>query len=161
MTKLIIKYALILFVALSGLKFLEYQFFSYKMSLESYLGIIAGIFLLAGIIIASYWAKYSQQDKHSPTDKDIQRKALNEQNNSSTEQSIAGQIDQQKLSEFSEREQQVLQLLCHGYTNKEIAQSLEISPNTVKTHMSRLFSKLGVSNRTQASSEAKLLKLII
>jgi len=149
MSKLITKYALILFLALSGMKFLEYQFFSYKMSLEIYLAIIASVFLVAGILIAKYW--FQLRDKQP---------SIQYQNNEEFGQPISTSIDEKRLEQFSIREQQVLSLLCHGYTNKEIAKSLDISPNTVKTHLSKLFSKLGVSNRTQALSEAKLLKII-
>ncbi len=53
----IIKYGLILFVALSGLKLLEFQFFSYKMSLEIYLGTIAILFLLIGFVAAWFLTK--------------------------------------------------------------------------------------------------------
>lgn len=162
MTKLIIKYALILFVSLSLLKFLEFQFFSYKMSLETYLGIIAGVFLVAGIIISNFWSGYGRRDatkKHAQNEAQAQND--NERVNAATQHlDNTPPIDEDLLKQFSHREQQVLSLLCYGYTNKEIAKCLDISPNTVKTHLSKLFSKLGVSNRTQALSEAKLLKII-
>ena len=45
-------------------------------------------------------------------------------------------------------------LLRQGYTNREIAGRLYLSENTVKTHLRRLFHKLGVSNRTQAAMVA-------
>ena len=45
-------------------------------------------------------------------------------------------------------------LLRQGYTNREIAERLYLSENTVKTHLRRLFHKLGVSNRTQAAMVA-------
>jgi len=69
-------------------------------------------------------------------------------------------LDLDELSKFSKREQDVMQLLCHGYANKEIAQSLNISINTVKTHVSKVFSKLDVHNRTEALAEAKLLNIV-
>jgi DNA-binding NarL/FixJ family response regulator len=68
--------------------------------------------------------------------------------------------DQNLLAQFSKREQQLLVLLAKGYTNKEIAQVLHLSPNTIKTHLKSLFTKLQVSNRTQAAAEAKILNLI-
>ncbi|TQV81432.1 response regulator transcription factor [Aliikangiella coralliicola] len=135
MWRLILKYALILFAALSGFKFLEYQFFSHKMTLETYLVIIATIFLLLGFFVSRYFLL-----KASPADEP--------------------EIDLERLAEFSQREQEILLFLSHGYTNKEIAKSLDISPNTVKTHMSSLFGKLDVNNRTQAVAEAKSLRII-
>lgn len=133
MTKLIIKYGFILFLALGAFKFLEFQFFSHKMSLELYLGAVATAFLAIGYWVSRYLSKSSTQEP---------------------------EIDVDKLAQFSEREQEILLFLSQGYTNKEIAKSLGISPNTVKTHISKLFEKLEVNNRTQAVAEAKLLKLI-
>lgn len=62
--------------------------------------------------------------------------------------------------DFSEREAEVLLFLCHGYTNKEIAAQLLITTNTVKTHLKNIYTKLGVSNRTQAAAEAKMLNIV-
>ncbi len=53
--------------------------------------------------------------------------------------------------ELSARDSELLVLLRHGYTNREIGERLYLSENTVKTHLRRLFAKLGVSNRTQAA----------
>lgn len=57
-------------------------------------------------------------------------------------------------SPLSEREQQVLQLLADGRTNKEIAAQLFVSEATVKTHVENILRKLGVADRTQAVAEA-------
>ncbi|MEM7248162.1 MAG: response regulator transcription factor [Acidobacteriota bacterium] len=61
---------------------------------------------------------------------------------------------------ISEREHEVLELLADGHSNGEIAKQLHVSPNTVKTHLSRLYEKLEVSRRTQAVSKARSLRLI-
>jgi len=52
---------------------------------------------------------------------------------------------------LSKREIEVLQMLSCGSTNIEVAQSLHISPHTVKSHINHIFNKLGVNSRTQAS----------
>lgn len=137
MWRIIIKYGLLLFAALAAFKFLEYQFFSYKISLEIYLSIVATAFLTIGVFAARY---------------------LSNSNTSTDTNSFP--IDEERLAQLSQREQEILLFLAQGYTNKEIAKSLEISPNTVKTHLSKLFEKLEVSNRTQAVAESKLLNLI-
>ena len=50
---------------------------------------------------------------------------------------------------------QTLEQLCIGLSNKEIARNLDIQEVTVKLHVKNIFSKLGVSNRTQAALFAK------
>ena len=61
---------------------------------------------------------------------------------------------------ISERELEVLEQLAAGRSNKEIAQRLEVSPNTVKTHVARLFEKLGAKRRTQAILRARELGVL-
>jgi DNA-binding NarL/FixJ family response regulator len=55
---------------------------------------------------------------------------------------------------LTEREVEVLQLLAFGYTNRDIAQRLYISPDTVKTHLEHIYQKLGANDRTAAVAEA-------
>jgi LuxR family maltose regulon positive regulatory protein len=61
------------------------------------------------------------------------------------------------LDELSERELDVLQCLAQGMSNKEIADSLYVSLNTVKTHLKRIHSKLDVKNRTEAVARGREL----
>lgn len=51
---------------------------------------------------------------------------------------------------LSKRELEILELLSWGYCDKEIGCTLEISPRTVQTHISRIIVKLGARNRTSA-----------
>jgi DNA-binding CsgD family transcriptional regulator len=60
----------------------------------------------------------------------------------------------------TDREYEVLSLLAEGLANKEIARALDVSPNTVKTHVARLYEKLGAERRTQAVQKARELALI-
>ena len=66
---------------------------------------------------------------------------------------------QQSLG-LSDRELEVLSLIAAGQSNKEIARRLEVSPNTVKTHIANLFGKLGVQRRTEAILRARELGVI-
>ena len=59
------------------------------------------------------------------------------------------------FTNISGREMQTLEQLCIGLSNKEIARNLDIQEVTVKLHVKNIFSKLGVSNRTQAALFAK------
>lgn len=61
---------------------------------------------------------------------------------------------------ISGRECEVLEMLAAGHANKVIARQLDISPNTVKTHVSRLFEKLEVASRTQAIMKARELDIL-
>lgn len=61
---------------------------------------------------------------------------------------------------ISPRELEVLERLAAGLSNKEIADALGISLNTVKTHVARLFEKLGAVRRTDAIARARELGIV-
>ena len=55
----------------------------------------------------------------------------------------------EKKVDLTKKEKEIVGLICHGYRNKEIAQKLDISEQTVKSHCNRIFKKVGVSDRLQ------------
>jgi LuxR family maltose regulon positive regulatory protein len=61
---------------------------------------------------------------------------------------------------LTEREREVLRLLAAGLSNLEIGEKLNISLSTIKTHITRIYSKLGVSSRTQVIVRARELKIL-
>ena len=65
-----------------------------------------------------------------------------------------------KAETLTARELEVLQLLAFGRSNKDIADELDLSPDTVKTHLTHIFDKLGASDRTAAVAHALRRHLI-
>ena len=63
---------------------------------------------------------------------------------------MAGFKKGQILNELSAREMEVVEALCQGMSNKEMAESMVVSTETIKSHVSTVISKLGVKDRTQA-----------
>ena len=59
------------------------------------------------------------------------------------------------LPSLSPREREILRLLAEGYSNKEIAEKLVVSPSTVHTHRSNLMEKLELSNRRELIQYAR------
>ena len=67
-------------------------------------------------------------------------------------EAVEGRFD--AIESLTPREREVLGLLAQGYTNKEIAENLVISTNTVKRHLKSIFEKLGVNTRSAAAAKA-------
>jgi len=64
------------------------------------------------------------------------------------------------LPELTARENEVLEQIAYGYTNKEISCNLSISESTVENHIHHIYTKLGISNRAQAVVHAIQAKII-
>jgi len=70
--------------------------------------------------------------------------------NQSQSEAVNNANDEKKISSLTNRQREVLALVCKGSSNKEIARLLVLSENTVKIHVTAILKSLDVSNRTQA-----------
>lgn len=124
------------------LKLTEYRFMVLEHSVEIYAGLIAAIFAGLGIWLGLTLTR---------------RKAK-----SGTGSAAPFTPDAQRIGELgiTPRELEILGLIAAGLSNREIAGRLFVSENTVKTHSSRLFDKLGARRRTQAVQLGKQDHLI-
>jgi DNA-binding CsgD family transcriptional regulator len=136
MAKPVALYALALATGAFALEWLEYKYVTRAFATEIYVVLIALAFTGLGI-----WAGYRLTPKAAarPFERnEAARKALG----------------------LTDREFEVLERLAAGDANKEIARALDISPNTIKTHIANLFQKLEAERRTQAIQKARELRLI-
>lgn len=136
MGRTIILYALALGAAATALQWLEYRYLARTISTEIYI-----VLLAIGFIALGAWAghRLTAKQPRGPFAR-----------NEAAIRSLG----------LSARECEILDLLASGKTNKEIARRLGISPNTVKTHVARVYEKLGVQRRVVAIEKARLLALI-
>jgi NarL family two-component system response regulator LiaR len=146
MKKQIILYGLVCGLLVFLLDALEYRFVLRSHAFEIYAVCIALIFTALGIWLALKLTKPKVKTVIVEKEVPASNFVMNE---------IA-----LKETGISKRELEVLQLMQQGLSNKEIADTLFVSLNTIKTHTSNLFEKLEVSRRTQAIVKAKELKLI-
>ena len=129
------------------LKLIEYRFLVIERSIEIYGGLIAVMFAAVGIWVGLKLTRPKEtvlvKEVHVPVAESFIR-------------------DSAKLQQLgiTAREFEILQLIAGGMSNREIAEKLFVSENTVKTHSSRLFDKLSAKRRTQAVQIAKELRLI-
>ncbi|MEO1045490.1 MAG: response regulator transcription factor [Pseudomonadota bacterium] len=135
MLRSIVIYGLVLALGALALQWLEYRYTVQALSGSAYIVIIAFAFAFVGLWVGLRLTRSKAQD-FARNDKAMAALGI------------------------SAREYDVLALLGEGYTNKEIARCLDISPNTVKTHITNLFTKLEVTRRTQAISKARELRIL-
>ena len=134
-------------VLIALLKVLEYKHFVRAYPTEIYGGLVAVVFSAVGLYFGLRWAR----SKEVVVVKEVRV--------------AAGEpfvLDAEKLKELgiTQREHEILGLIAEGLSNREIGERLFVSENTVKTHSSRIFDKLGVNRRVQAVQKGKELGLI-
>jgi DNA-binding CsgD family transcriptional regulator len=129
------------------LKLVEYRFLVVEHSVEIYGGLIALLFASLGIWLG---LKLTRK-KEVVVFKEI-----------AVSVAAPFALNEKRLRELAvtRRELEILELIAEGMSNREIAEKLFVSENTVKTHSSRLFDKLSAKRRTQAVQIGKELGLI-
>jgi ATP/maltotriose-dependent transcriptional regulator MalT len=137
-----------------ALKLTEYRFLVIEHSLEIYGAIVAALFAALGIWLGQTLTR-KKPDVASPT-------VIIKEVTVAIQPAQPFVPDQTRLSELgiTARELEILGLIAAGLSNREIAERLFVSENTVKTHSSRLFEKLGARRRTQAVQLGKAAMLI-
>jgi DNA-binding CsgD family transcriptional regulator len=134
--KQILAYGALLAVGTLALQWLDYQRLARTHTADIYIFLIAAGFLVLGVVLGM---RVFAQPVRAPFD---------------------GNPEAQAALGISPRELAVLEELAAGRSNKEIALRLHVSPNTVKTHVARLFEKLGARRRTDAIARARQLGLL-
>ena len=134
-------------VLIALLRWIEFRFLVVEHSLEIYGGLIALLFAGVGIWLGLKATKKEEVlvVKEVPVPV-IQPFAINE--------------ERVKDLGITKRELEILELIAQGLSNREIAEKLFVSENTIKTHSSRLFDKLSAKRRTQAVQIGKEMGLI-
>jgi DNA-binding CsgD family transcriptional regulator len=135
MLRTIIIYALGLAAAAFALEWLDYKRFTRSFTVEIYVALIALGFLALGV-----WVGVQLTARRSGP--------------------FVRSANMTEALGVTDREMTVLELVAAGRSNKEIAQTLGVSPHTVKTHVAHLYEKLGVSRRTHAVDAARRLSLL-
>jgi DNA-binding CsgD family transcriptional regulator len=123
------------------LKLIQFRFLVIEHSLEIYSGLVALLFAALGIWLGLKLTRKEVVVKEVPVPQPAEPFAVNEA--------------QLKQLGITRRELEILELIAQGLSNREIAEKLFVSENTVKTHSSRLFDKLSAKRRTQAVQIAK------
>jgi DNA-binding CsgD family transcriptional regulator len=138
---------------IAALKVIEYRFVVVEHSIEIYGGLTALVFAGLGIWLGLKLTRKEQVivDREVIVEREVLVPA-----------GTAFALNEKRLQELAitKRELEILGLIANGLSNREIAERLFVSENTVKTHSSRLFDKLSARRRTQAVQRGKELGLI-
>lgn len=147
MRKHVLLYGLLAGVLIAGLKLIEYRWLVVEHSVEIYGGLVAAVFAALGIWLGLRFTRR----KETVVVREVMVPAA-----------VPFVRDQGKVESLgiTPRELEILELIAQGLSNKEIAARAFVSENTVKTHSSRVFDKLGARRRTQAVQLGKELRLI-
>jgi DNA-binding CsgD family transcriptional regulator len=143
--KTVLLYGILGGVLIAALKLIEYRFLVLEHSLELYGGLVALIFAALGIWLGLKLTRTKVVLKEIPVP---------------TQGPFVRNKERLNQLGITPRELEILEAIATGLSNREIAEKLFVSENTVKTHAARLFDKLAASRRTQAVQKAKEAGLI-
>jgi NarL family two-component system response regulator LiaR len=155
--KRVILYGLVGGLLIALLKVLEYKYFIRAYPAEIYGGLVAVIFTALGLYFGLRWTR--SREPQAPETRTV---VVVKEVEVRVREGDPFSLDAGKLKELgiTPREHEILGLIAAGLSNREIGERLFVSENTVKTHSSRLFDKLGVNRRVQAVQRGKELGLI-
>jgi ATP/maltotriose-dependent transcriptional regulator MalT len=155
MKKQVLTFGIIGGLLITVLQWTQFRFIVIEHSVEIYGGIIAVIFAVLGIWLGVRLSRPRKHDEANQPDE----QAIAGQPNPTTSPFLADEQKREQLG-ITRRELEVLGLIAQGMSNREIAGKLFVSENTVKTHSSRVFDKLGARRRTQAVQLGKEFGLL-
>jgi len=147
MKRQVLLYGLVAGILIAALKWTEYRFLVLERSFEIYGGLVAATFAALGI-----WLGLKLTNK--------QVRVVTKEVAVPAGQPFRPDESKREALGITPRELEILELIAKGLSNREIAEKLFVSENTVKTHSSRVFDKLGAKRRTQAVQIGKELRLI-
>ena len=147
MGKHVLGYGLLAGVLIAGLKLIEYRWLVLEHSIEIYGGLIAALFATLGIWLGLRLTRR------------VETVVVREVMVPAPLEFVRDETKVESLG-ITPRELEILELIAAGLSNREIAERVYVSENTVKTHSSRVFDKLGARRRTQAVQLGKELRLI-
>jgi len=159
MRKTVLIYGLLGGLLVAVLQFIEYRWLVLEHSVEIYGALVAAVFAVLGI-----WLGHRLTGPPKVMPVEVVREVVVSVPAPVADAHAPGAFerDQSRLDALgiTPREMQVLELIAEGLSNKEIAARVHVSENTVKTHSSRVFDKLGARRRTQAVQLAQQWRLI-
>ena len=147
MRKHVLLYGLLGGVLIVVLQLVEYRWLVIERSVEIYGAIVAAIFAAFGIWLGQRLTRV----KETIVVREVEVPAPVE--------FVRDDAKRESLG-ITPRELEILELIAQGLSHREIAERVNVSENTVKTHSSRVFGKLGASRRTQAVQRAREQGLI-
>jgi two-component system, NarL family, response regulator LiaR len=156
MKRHVLLYGLLAGILIAALKWMEYRFLVLEHSLEIYGGLVAATFAGLGIWLG---LKLTDKRERVVTQERVVIKEVPVPTGPSGEPFHPDDTKREALG-ITPRELEILELIAQGLSNREIAEKLFVSENTVKTHSSRVFDKLGAKRRTQAVQLGRELRLI-
>lgn len=134
----------------------KYSLYAYPGRQEVWLTALAAAFVAFGVWL-NRWMRPPREHRSSPSSTEAAPEAAHKATSAGLSPTPTRSPDELGISK---REFDVLEQVAMGKSNKEIAEALFISENTVKTHVSNLLVKLDAKRRTQAVSRAQALNLI-